>query len=191
MYRHLLNMQIFVLNFLGGVFDRIRCPRDKMVSAKEALSKLRPMSMQMCANLMKSNGFKWHRDPLKGKFDYVSEPWFTLYSKCGDCDDFAAFWEYMCKDYPSVRFDIRAEGDGHAMICFRMEGQYYVASNLVIELKLDPNDEDIKDRYGDITDFESAVLAASKILYGDSLKSVRILSSGGYIKKIINVDGEK
>jgi len=190
MYRHLLNIKIFLFKLMGGFIDRVRISRDKRIAAETTLLRLRPMSMQECVNLMKEHGFRWTTDPLKGKFDYVSEPWFTLCRKGGDCDDFAEFWTFMCTDYPSVQFGVITDNLQHRMVCFRMEGEYYIASNMAIELKLNPKDINIVSKFGEILDFEGAVKVASKMLYKDSLRKIRMISPSGYVTKIIKIDNQ-
>lgn len=188
MKKFFMNIKTTVFNFMGRFWDNIKVDSNERRSAERMLEKIRPMSLMDCEIYLKENKFRWSKDPVNGFFDYVSEPWYTLLKKRGDCDDFAALWVALCNEYKCVQFSVHTSDISHRMVCFRYENDYYIASNIDMALHIVTDDVNIKKRFGDINTFEAAVIAAANILYSPTkIKSIVIRDEKGYAVDVFNV----
>lgn len=188
MNKSLMNIKTMVFNSIGRFWDNIRVDISDRRSAERLLDKIIPMSLMDCEIYLKEKQFRWSKDPINGFFDYVSEPWYTLLKKRGDCDDFAALWVALCSEHKCVQFSVHTRDLSHRMVCFRHENDYYIASNIDMALHIVTDDVNIKKRFGVINTFEAAVIAAANILYiPTKIKSIVIRDEKGYAVDVFNV----
>lgn len=188
MKKLLINIKTFMLNLTGRAIDRMRVKEEEVEAYKAIIRSISPMKPHACEKYMAKNKFTWMMDPIKGYFDYVSNPWFTLKRSGGDCDDFAAFWVRICRDTPSLQFTVCKEGSNHRMVCFNEDGKYLIASNNHIAMEIVPDDIKVKNKFGEIDSFESAIMAATKIMYKNTrLKSIKYLNKKGYVVSFVDI----
>lgn len=133
--RWFINLGIKTFDFIGSKYDKLKAgdlniAKTKM-SALKSISKDNDVSsINRICDIFKKDNYIWRSDPLKGKFDYKSDPMITVANKTGDCDDFATLW---CSLYPQFdRYSIFSDDvkSGHVIAIGKINDSYMVVSNI-------------------------------------------------------------